>query len=81
MTPDEFRAARLDLDYSTARLAKRLGISSGRTIRRYEAGERPVNPAAVKMLKMLVWLNACGIDDPDPVARRKATSPNTGFAA
>lgn len=52
MDKSEFRAARKALGWSTARTARelRLGETSGRTVRRWEAGEYPVpGPVAVAM--------------------------------
>lgn len=71
MTPEQFRSARLALDYSTARLAKRIGVASGRTVRRWESGDRPLPGFAIKMCNLLVWFDFNEIPDPEPVARRK----------
>lgn len=42
MTPDEFKNIRTHLGLSAARLAERLGVASGRTIRKWEAGKHPI---------------------------------------
>lgn len=48
MTADEFRAIRKGLDLSAEGLANLLQVHSGRTVRRWEAGEREVpGPVAV----------------------------------
>jgi DNA-binding transcriptional regulator YiaG len=48
MTKDEFKAVRDVLGLSAEAFAAILGAGSGRTIRRWEAGERPVpGPVAV----------------------------------
>ncbi len=50
MTPSEFRAIRHSLGLSTQRLARLLEVSDGRTIRRWEAGDRDIpGPAKVVM--------------------------------
>lgn len=42
MTPAEFRAARKSFGLTQAALAADLGLKDGRTIRRWESGERPI---------------------------------------
>lgn len=42
MKPGAFKAARQALGLTQAELAAKLGLSDGRTVRRYEAGETPV---------------------------------------
>lgn len=50
MTAEEFRTLRLSMGLSAERCAQILGISSGRQIRRWEAGDNKVpGPAAVAM--------------------------------
>ncbi len=48
MTKEQFKEARRALGYSQQALADEWGMGSngGRTIRRWEAGERPLNPIA-----------------------------------
>ena len=48
MTPDEFREARRKLGLSQQQLAELMCVQSGRTIRRWENGERDIpGPAQV----------------------------------
>ena len=54
MTPADFRKIRHSLNLSTERLARLLEISSGRTIRRWEAGDRDI-PGPAKVL--MRWLH------------------------
>ena len=56
MTRQEFKAARQSLGCSCAALAETwgMGINGGRTIRRWEAGEVPVNPIAAHCIAMMV---------------------------
>jgi DNA-binding transcriptional regulator YiaG len=48
MTPDDFKNKRLLLGYSQQALATEwnMGDNGGRTIRRWESGDRPVNSIA-----------------------------------
>lgn len=64
MTPTDFRAARQQLDLSQNTLARLLRVSSARTVRRWEKGERDIpGPAVVAMQILtefpaaLVWLS------------------------
>ena len=43
MTPKEFRAIRRTLRLSQNDLARKLGVSDGRTVRRWESGERKIS--------------------------------------
>ena len=53
MTPTEFRHIRHALGLSTEGLARLLQVSSGRTVRRWEAGDRSIpGPVRVLMLAM-----------------------------
>jgi len=56
MTPTQFKDARRAIKYSQQALADEWGMGSngGRTIRRWEAGERPVNPVAAYALRLMV---------------------------
>ena len=56
MRPAQFKAARQSLGYSCAALAETwgMGINGGRTIRRWEAGDVPVNPIAAHCIAMMV---------------------------
>ena len=57
MTADQFKEARRALGLSQSRLATVLGMGAdgGRTIRRWENGERPPNPIACRALE---WIAA-----------------------
>lgn len=56
MTPTQFKDARRALCYSQQALADEwgMGANGGRTIRRWESGERPLNPIAVYAIKMML---------------------------
>lgn len=56
MTKEEFKDARKALCYSQQALADewRMGINGARTIRRWELGERPVNPIAAYAITLMV---------------------------
>lgn len=56
MTPEEFKAARERLCLSQADLAAEWGMGEhgGRSIRRWESGERPLNPVAAYCIKLML---------------------------
>ena len=56
MTKEEFKEARRALCYSQQALADEWGMGSngGRTIRRWEAGERPLSPVAVYAITLMM---------------------------
>ena len=54
MTPEQFKEARLKLGLTQPQLATLWGIGCGRTIRRWESGERPMNPLAAYALGLMV---------------------------
>ena len=56
MTPDQFKQARQSLGLSQERLAAiwNMGANGGRSIRRWECGERPVNPIAAYAIRLMV---------------------------
>ena len=56
MTKEEFRSARRSLFYSQQALADEWGMGAhgGRTIRRWEQGERPLNPVASYALALML---------------------------
>ncbi len=54
MTPAEFKEARHALGLSAAKLAKLLRVSSGRTVQRWESGERDIPGPAQVLLRALV---------------------------
>ena len=55
--------ARDELGLSTARLAKRLGVSE-RTVWRWQHGEQGIPRPILATLELLLWLHRAGIDDP-----------------
>ena len=56
MTPEQFKGARKTLCYSQQALADEWGMGEhgGRTIRRWEQGERPMNPIAVYAIALML---------------------------
>jgi len=56
MTPEQFKAARVSLQYSQRELAEEWGMgkNGGRSVRSWETGERPVNPIAAYCIKMML---------------------------
>jgi len=56
MTPEQFKEARRALAYSQQALADEwsMGANGGRTIRRWEQGERPLNPVAAYAIVMML---------------------------
>ena len=56
MTPQEFKQARRALGYSQQALANEfdMGINGGRTIRRWESGQCPVNPIAAYTVRLML---------------------------
>jgi len=56
MTPEQFRDARRSLMFSQQSLADEwgMGANGGRTIRRWEQGERPVNPVAAYAIRLMI---------------------------
>lgn len=56
MTPEQFKAARHALGYSQQALADEWGMGSngGRTIRRWEQGDRPLNPIAAYAVSLML---------------------------
>jgi DNA-binding transcriptional regulator YiaG len=74
MTPEQFRAIRKRAGLSQARLAALLRLSDGRTVRRYEAGERPI-PGPVSLLMEMIDRGALRIDadgSPSPLPEQAA---------
>lgn len=55
MTPEQFKAARRALGYSQQSLADEWGMGQNgdRTIRRWESGERPLNPVAAYAIQLM----------------------------
>jgi DNA-binding transcriptional regulator YiaG len=56
MTPAQFKEARQTLGLSQADLAAEwsMGANGGRTVRRWESGDRPVNPIAAYCIKLML---------------------------
>jgi len=56
MTSTEFKAARRKLGYSARGLALEwsMGENGGRTIRRWESGDTPLNPVAAYCMQMMI---------------------------
>jgi DNA-binding transcriptional regulator YiaG len=56
MTPEQFKNARRALGYSQQSLADEWGMgqNGNRTIRRWESGERPLNPVAAYAIQLMV---------------------------
>jgi len=56
MTPTQFKEARQTLGLSQSELAAiwNMGANGGRSIRRWENGERPVNPIAAYCIALMV---------------------------
>ena len=70
MTPASFRAIRQHLGLSTAHMARVLLVGSGRTVRRWEAGERPVPGPVATLMALLENVRAAriilGVSEPPP---------------
>ena len=56
MKPEHFKQARKALGYSQQALANEfdMGINGGRTIRRWESGQRPVNPIVAYAVRLML---------------------------
>jgi len=56
MTPEQFKSARRALGYSQQSLARQFGMGNngGRTIRRWEALERPLSPVAAYAMQLML---------------------------
>lgn len=55
MTPEDFKAARESLCLSQNNLAEvwGMGANGGRTVRRWESGDRPMNPIAAYCIQLM----------------------------
>ena len=55
MTRQEFKASRERLNLSQSALAELMGMGNngGRTIRKWENGERPLNPMAARIMEWI----------------------------
>lgn len=58
MTPAEFRTARTALGFTQKGLAVEWGMGEqgGRTVRRWEAGESPLNPIAAYCIALMLGM-------------------------
>ena len=65
MTPSKIREARHALGLSAERFAAAVGVASGRTVRRWERGDRPI-PGSVALLvaRLLVEIDVAAILSP-----------------
>lgn len=54
MNRHEFKEARHKLGLSAAKLAKLFQVSSGRTVRRWEAGDRDIPGPATVLMRWLI---------------------------
>ncbi len=64
MTPAEFRAIRQAFGYSAEGLARALCVQSGRTVRKWEAGDRDIPGPAQVVMRLLER----GVVTPDDLA-------------
>jgi len=64
MTPLELKRFRQSFGYSAEGLARALGVKAGRTIRKWEAGDRDISGSAQVILRLLEK----GIITPDDLA-------------
>ncbi|MCW2249355.1 DNA-binding transcriptional regulator YiaG [Azospirillum fermentarium] len=55
MTPEAFKEARHTLGLSAQGMADALGVAEGRTVRRWEAGDRDIPGPAIALLR--IWLD------------------------
>lgn len=55
MSPEEFKEAKRKLGLSAQGMATALGVADGRTVRRWESGERDVPGPAIVLLR--IWLD------------------------
>jgi DNA-binding transcriptional regulator YiaG len=54
MTPLELKAARKTLGLTQGELARALGMSGDRIVRRWESGERPVPGPVARMVRVFI---------------------------
>ena len=79
MTPEEFRAIRRAAKLSQNDLALKIGISCGRTIRRWERGERKI-PGPIEIL-MLELQDELSMPDVADGISESLNLPSGGFFA
>ncbi|MEM7652404.1 MAG: helix-turn-helix domain-containing protein [Pseudomonadota bacterium] len=65
MSPKEFKEARHALGLSAKGMARALKVESGRTIRRWESGERDIPGPAIVAVQFMIKL---GVTEPDEVS-------------
>lgn len=58
MTPAELREARQTLGLSAARFAAAVGVADGRTVRRWEAGDREIPGSVAILVRLLLDMPA-----------------------
>ena len=66
MTPQEFKEARRTLGLSASKLAQALKVSDGRTIRRWEAGDRDIPGPAIVAINFMLKAKR---KSPNPIRR------------
>ena len=54
MTPKRLREIRRGLGWTQGQLAAEIGVSSARTVRRWELGERKVPEAVARLLRLML---------------------------
>ena len=54
MTPAELKTARLSMGLSAEKFARLVRVESGRTVRRWEAGEREIPGPVVVIVELLM---------------------------
>jgi DNA-binding transcriptional regulator YiaG len=69
VTPADLKSARTALGLSAEGFARLVRVESGRTVRRWEAGERDIPGPVQVLVDLLLALPAargrCGVTDPD----------------
>lgn len=79
MTPAELKSIRHSLGLSAEGLARLVGVESGRTVRRWEAGDRDI-PGPVRVLLTSIMASAAvrryfGMTDKRPVTPAAGSAP------
>ena len=67
MIPAEFREARRALGLSARAMAAALGVSDGRTVRRWEAGRHPISGPVERLVRRLLAERAAAPPPPHPL--------------
>jgi transcriptional regulator with XRE-family HTH domain len=78
MTPDQVRAARLELGMSTKELAVALELANGdsATVRKWENGTRNISNTARVAIRLMLELHRRGL--PIPIAGANSLNDKTG---